>query len=309
MTADMSFRALLFGFLCVASATSAGAKTDADNGRRSVELAFTSIAFGQISREDAQIVVQTWKERITEFFDTDIDGRVVIYDSTEDAVRAVEAGRAMAITLFTFDFLAQQQNADLTPAIVGVFADGHTTEKYVVVVRVGTSTQNLADLRDTQIRIGTPAENRLPLIWLDVALQQQGLTSGRQHARMQQAESSASAILAVFFGQVQACIVTERALQTQGELNPQIARELTVIARSPGLLPTVVSFGPACDDSTRVLMLAATTTLHQRPLGRQVLELFGLSRIRAFRDTDVQATRELVAAYERWQQLSSTATP
>ena len=157
-----------------------------------------------------------WTEQLADLLAEGFEGKATSYKAA--AVRATEAGQAMAIDLLTPDFIAYQPCARLRPAI-----------------------------------------------------------------------------LPVFFGQALACVVTDRALQTHGELNPQIARELIVVARSPGLLPTLLSFGPACYDPLRTLMLRSIATLREKPQGRHVLELFGQSDVRPVRDTAYEALASVQA--------------
>lgn len=275
-----------------------------DAERRPFHLGFTTSVFGDVNHDDARIAMQLWTEELAALFVDGFKGIAHIYADPDKAVQAAQSGQLMALNLLTPDFVALHEDADLTPMIIGVFNDGSTTERYVLVVRSDSSRRSLAALRDAQVRVGTPATNTLPLMWLDIELQSQGFRPSTEHFRLQQAESNSSAILPVFFGQAQACVVTERALHTQGELNPQIARELTVVAHSPRLLTAVLSFTPACDDSLRKVILTSTAELHQHPRGRQVLELFGLARIRPFQDTDLTTTTALVAAYNA---LSPTA--
>jgi phosphonate transport system substrate-binding protein len=80
--------------------------------------------------------------------------------------------------------------------------------------------------------------------------------------------------LPVFFGQTDACVTSKRGFDTMCELNPQVAKDLTVIASSPVMAVTFYIFHRAYRGVSRERFAKVYSDLPSSAAGRQLAMLF-----------------------------------
>jgi len=81
-------------------------------------------------------------------------------------------------------------------------------------------------------------------------------------------------ILPVFFRQADACLVTLKGFETMSELNPQIGRQLRILAKSEAVVPSLFCFRGDYLSPNREKILQEVSRLNQTPAGLQTLTLF-----------------------------------
>ncbi len=81
------------------------------------------------------------------------------------------------------------------------------------------------------------------IIWLDVELARAGLPAAEYFFDpMAHVGKVSEVLLPVFFGKEDACLVTQKVFDIMAELNPQISRQLKIVAASKGYIPGFLAF-------------------------------------------------------------------
>lgn len=106
-------------------------------------------------------------------------------------------------------------------------------------------------------------------------------------------------MLPVFFGQADACLLSSYSYQLMVELNPQIGKELTVLAMSPPLVHAIIAFDRRFDAEQRNKVYQAMLSLQESPKGQQVLSLFGLERLIPGTPAELTASLALLEKHDR----------
>jgi phosphonate transport system substrate-binding protein len=168
---------------------------------------------------------------------------------------------------------------------------------YVALTRVTEDIDGIEALAGRRIVVVDPVRRScLPTLWLEHAVHR---VAARQpaafFAEVTHVQDPSPAILSVLFGKIDAAVVSRRAFETMAELNPQVRRELAVVAESPGLLPAVTCIPAYVAVDRRDDIIEGALRLHEYPKGRQILTLFGTSQVIPFRDEYLQAVAGLVA--------------
>jgi len=96
-----------------------------------------------------------------------------------------------------------------------------------------------------------------------------------------------------------ACMVTRRGFETMAELNPQVGRQLKIVATSPELVPAVFGLRADYNPSYKPQLLAALSELQKSPAGQQVLTIFHCDRIEESPVSCLESALELVATHAR----------
>jgi hypothetical protein len=102
--------------------------------------------------------------------------------------------------------------------------------------------QRLADLASGRAALLRGPRMALAEPWLERELQALGAPpAGTYFAQLSRVSKLSQAVLPVFFGQIDAAVVTRQGFQTMVELNPQIGKDLRELAVSPGYIPVVLA--------------------------------------------------------------------
>jgi phosphonate transport system substrate-binding protein len=88
-------------------------------------------------------------------------------------------------------------------------------------------------------------------------------------------------------------VVTRRGFQTLAELNPQVGKELRVLAASPDLIATVFCFRAEFKSSEMDRIVDALRNFHLTAAGRQVLTVFQSDRLQEIPATALASARRL----------------
>ena len=123
--------------------------------------------------------------------------------------------------------------------------NGRSTEEYVLLVHRDGPIKEIGDLQGRSlVWIDNPRACLAP-IWLDTLLAQQGLGPADQFfGKMTPTKKTSQAVLPVFFRQADVCLTMRSGFQTAAELNPQVGRQLRVLATSPELVNQIFCYRP-----------------------------------------------------------------
>jgi hypothetical protein len=284
---------LLLGLLaCLPRGGVCGEPTDASPFR--IGLALES--FGNVDRNDASVAVKVWAATVMKETGLNVAPTVEIFRHPADVVAELRRRKLDAASLSAEEFL----RLDVIPAEFYVGARGsEIAEEYVLLARVGGAADVRA-LKGRKLIWNSSPKTSLALPWLETHLARHGLGGAREFfGEVQNVESTAKAVLRVFFGQADACLVTAGALSVAGEMNPQVRRELAVLAVSPAVIPMVLFFRPDFSGSAREQMGRAFENLHRTPAGRQILTIFQGDRIVRRPRSCLDSTEALLEEYRR----------
>jgi phosphonate transport system substrate-binding protein len=105
--------------------------------------------------------------------------------------------------------------------------------------------------------------------------------------------------LPVFFGKVDGCLMTLRSFQVMGELNPQLHKQLRIIATSPALVPSGFAFRANAQSRFRAQMLTEMTRLGETKAGQQILALTQADRVEDLPVSCLDRTLDLLQEHAR----------
>ena len=134
--------------------------------------------------------------------------------------------------------------------------------------------KRLGDLRGRTVALYNSDKMSLAMPWMDVVLLREGMigASNGFFGKVMRDRKLSTAVLGVFFGQRDACIVTLSGFRGMVELNPQVGRQLRVIETSPPFIPTVFCFRREFQSPQNERVFDAILRLHESVAGRQILQ-------------------------------------
>jgi ABC-type phosphate/phosphonate transport system substrate-binding protein len=274
------FRWLALVLLAVAlDALLTGAPAAGEQTASVVRIGLTVDMFTEVSKKDAEIALTSWVKEIVRMARAPMEARAILFDGGDAVAAAVLRGELDVFGMSTLDYLRWKDRLRATPAFVGDMGHG-TEDEHLILVRRDSRFEGLKDLAGKRLLTATGALGALSEMWLDTILRKQGLPARGQHfSEVRAVSRSSQLILPVFFRQADVALAPAAAFATMQELNPQLGRELVVLARSPRLLPALMLFSGAASEAKRTLVIDSVLRLTQSVTGKQVLLLFKISRV------------------------------
>jgi len=218
-----------------------------------------------------------------------------IYDNIHDIVADFGAGKLDMVGGTALDYLYLDERFEVEVAFVGM-RHGRKAASYRVLARADSGVEGVKDLHGK--RLAMKKGEDVGLLYLNVLLLRERLGEAPSvFGSIQRTQKYSRAVLAVFFGKADACIVREDVWETMVALNPQIGRRLKVLASSPELVDRVLFFRKAYNQELKDLILRQAVCLNETPAGMQLLTLFRMDSTALLRESDLDSVRDLLKEY------------
>lgn len=263
-----------------------------------LRVAFSTRLFSDLNEKDVRGAVKVWAQIVARERDLPVDPEVQVLDSRgiSNAFRADEL--AMAAVL-TEEFLTLREWVPVDRAFVGV-TGRRSTENYLVAVHRDSGLTNLASLKGRSLLVFESRATSLAGAWLDLAFEGAGLPFPETYLGWVRSKAKFSAaVLPVFFRSADACLLTRRGFELQNELNPEIGRNLRVVAESSPYEPLALFLRAGFSPAVRDRVVRALTELDRSPAGRQMLSVFRFDRLAVAEDATFRTESQLLATRGR----------
>lgn len=277
---------------CILPMGGAGA---AEESAAPFRIGFTSAMFTDVNENDVRAAIRIWGEQIAKIRSVPVDPDPLLFRNMEEMHLALAQDRVDAVLVLTLEYHHLRQYYDFSRYIFAIFA-GSLSEEYLVLAHRNGPVKSLADLSGRRLSIHDNPRASLAPLWLDTLLHRQGLPpASRLAGRIETSTRLPQALLPVFFRQMDACLVTRNGYAIMSELNPQLARELIILAESPEVVPALFAF--RSDYKTDII--AGLQELKDSPAGRQVLTIFQSEDFVEGPASTLDLTLELIESHER----------
>jgi ABC-type phosphate/phosphonate transport system substrate-binding protein len=301
---------LLLAATCAATSAGAGERgargNDGAEERRPLRIAFSKEQFPNINANDANAAIQVWVTIALGRNGFAYDPETAILPNTEAVLETIEAGSYDIYSLPTSTYIAVATKEKIEPGAVGEF-ESEDDLRLCLVSRNGTDIRALADLQGFRLIIDRHYTLSLPEVWMDVLLMREGYPRTADMAsKISNVSKVSQAVIPVFMGQADGCIVQYGGYRTMVELNPQIGEETRIIARSESYYGGHMFWNAKLPEEVRRDILRQLVTLHEFPEGQQILTLFGVKRMVAIdRERHLAPVEKLFDEHRRLMQAGS----
>lgn len=265
--------------------------------RTPLHVAFTSEMFADVNINDAKAAIGVWADTIASAQRLGIHASTEVFDDLDSLGRAMDDGRAHLVAMSVTQY--RRLNRPRFGGIMIAGRRGRFPEEFLLLVK-RQAPRDLASLKGRRLVTVSGISHDIGLAWLDLALLDAGLGSASSHfAAVTSVPRPARAVLPVFFGQQDACLISRYGYELMAELNPQLERDLTAVLVSPPLAHAVLLLDTRFAPAIRADLVRALVSLHETPRGQQVMSMFGLERIAEGAEADLSASLSLLARLDR----------
>jgi len=301
--------ALGLGLLAAVCVSAAEADQNVQPPRDLVRIGIAPGTWCGVNRNDASAGIAAWTRTI--LAQRGIDGVVQtkLFETPEALSQALRSGQIDAVSMLTDQFLNLQM--DLQPAEIFISTKDHSfTENYELLVLQAGGITNVAGLAGRKLLLQANSRTSLAPQWLDTLLARQSLRPAEFFlGALTKIESPSKAVLQVFFHQADACLVTSNVFALACELNPQLRKQLRVLAVSPEVVPSLFFFRPGYASKVRDQLEPSILELNKTSAGLEVLTVFQCDSMIKRPLSCLDGSRQLLAEYGRAQSRTASITP
>jgi len=292
----------LLGLAVAQQAKSGGAISGEARGLRHTrlyEIASSRLFARDVNRDDARAGLKVMFDVMARQRGFVLDSSLDILDSVAEIRERLQSHSADLILLAATDYLELENSRLVTPVLTAAWgAQGSALYSYLLLVKAPSPATAIAGLRGKNMLAFSRGGTDTALAWIDLMLDREKLGRAASFfASIKAAGKPQACILPLFFGAVDACVVDEADLNLAQEMNPQLGH-LRVLARSRPLIGSIVAM-PTVPFPYAKELIDAMLSLHQDPLGRQLLMIFKSDRLVRIQPGDLDAARELWRDYYR----------
>ncbi|HWA85490.1 MAG TPA: PhnD/SsuA/transferrin family substrate-binding protein [Opitutus sp.] len=270
-------------------------------------LGFSFAMFVGINENDAKASIKALASVISTERGIPADPEPHLLEGTDQIAAALHEDRIDSVALTTDEYWLLRRELPFDGFLMAE-QNGDPFETYVVITNRATDFAEIRDLRNSRLEIVAGPHMSLARIWLDVVLTRAGLpVTNDCFARVTTQIKASRAVLAVFFRQADAGIVSRRAFDTMVELNPQVAKQVRIIAASPPYVPSFFAFCTSFPNPSKDHAMHEFGLLHTSTAGQQMLTIFQTERITARPESDLRSALDLLEEHARLCPAASAA--
>jgi ABC-type phosphate/phosphonate transport system substrate-binding protein len=263
-------------------------------------IGFSTTTLGAVNENDAVAAVRIWAQSLVEEKGINADPQPKIFRNINEISTALNEKSIDCINLTSIEYAAIQHLVNGETIVTAVLSNS-ITEEYILLVHKDSGIAKLEDLKGHTVGMLQSARTVLSSIWIDTLLAQKGLGAASGFFSKIDLQSKIDkAMLPVFFRQMDACIVTKNGYRTMAELNPQMGQYLTILERSPAVIPVVFCFRADYHSPIRDQILQVLSKWHLSNAGRQILTLFQTDSLEIHPIDCLTGTLELLAEHKRY---------
>jgi ABC-type phosphate/phosphonate transport system substrate-binding protein len=266
----------------------------ADGQKMRFRAGYSIKTLPEVDVKDATAALKVWAKEVGDRYGFQVE--TVIYESLDGLAQDLQSGKIDFAVFDVLDYLSMEQKINIKPDLTR-FKDNKPTVRYMLLVNSGDQRTNLATLRGK--RLSVLRNNSMGTLFLNTQLLRAHLPEASIFFNIQEKGKESQAILSVFFGQADACVVTNNAFRVAAELNPQISVKLKVFAVSPDLVEMVGVFRKDPNKELKERAMFGMRDMQSSPRGKQIMLLYNTEKMDLINEGQLDSVRNLFAEYRR----------
>jgi phosphonate transport system substrate-binding protein len=306
-------RAEFAGCLCLFLAGAVAALCAADRVAPgppgSLRIGVVSGNWTGVDYNDATAAIAAWARTILDQRHIVLAVETRTFDSAGAEREALISGRVDAVSMLADQLV--DLDPELQPDEVFLAARGNDwTERYALLARRDSGVEDMASLVGKKLVIQANDRTCLAPQWIDLLLARgSNGPAADVLGSVSRLQNPSKAVLQVFFRQADACVVTSNVFALSCELNPQLGKEMRMLALSPELVPSVFFFRRGYDSEARKQLEPAMLALRDTAAGRQILTVFQCDEIVKRPLACLESARQLLREYNRLKARPGSRSP
>lgn len=266
-----------------------------------LHIGFTRTCFLGINRNDAEASFKAFLTTIGRKRGYDLQPRVSVFEDGSSFESAIKRHELHIAIVDSLQYVSMDIQKIMSPQFVPQ-PRNDVGRKYALLTRRGSGLNTLGDLKGKEMTRLEMGSATLGKTWLETLLMTSGFGAPDKYfLRTEVVGKPSSAVLPVFFGQKDCCLVDMVGFDVMKELNPQLGAKMQVVVASEPLVDNVLCLAgdgwhsqAFKDDTVRAL-----AELHIEPAGQQILTIFKVAKLAPFQEAYLNNVRTLHLTNEK----------
>jgi len=268
--------------------------------KRTYTLGYMKNIFSEVDINDARAAIKVLTDEIVRAYHYS-DGynlKAKIYGQCSDVTDSMKNDSLAVLSVNPYDYLTFGDKIGLDPILVPC-TKGDIFEQYSILTRKVSNFSNIKDLKGVKIGLLSSKNHIASRIWLDVLLAKNNIPDkSKFFNKINTAEKESQLILDLFFGHLDACIVSTGALILMKELNPQVGEKLISIQNSPKYLWGMLCYTKIfTSEKDRNIFYTSARQVNGLNPGKQLFSLVKINKLEPFRYEYLNSFRDLLKEY------------
>ncbi|HUB30912.1 MAG TPA: PhnD/SsuA/transferrin family substrate-binding protein [Terracidiphilus sp.] len=244
-----------------------------------LRMAFSIDSLAGVNVNDARAAYKVWESEVIEKFGLkNMEFYSDIFYPSAQILQMIRSRQIECFTLTTLEYASILNFAN--PEEMVLVSEVANGVDYLLLVHQDSRFHTIEDLKSAKLLMHHHRDTTLLKTWLNVKLAEMGQRGIDQFfASAEMRDKLNEVILPVFFRNADAGAISRRVFDIAVELNPQLGRQLRIVATSPKVIPVGIWFLKDCDPETMREVMNVVTKFGSIPAGRQILALYQSSRL------------------------------
>lgn len=291
--ANITKHLIVFFVLSIVYSSLLFAQDTEDNTNGGYRFIYSKELFFNTKTEDAIALTKIFTEKVKKQNGIDDEAEIVICKNDEELIDATKTNFDFVLST-TVALVRLLKKGNVKPVLVNQ-TQGSYGFVYYLVTRKDKNINYLSDLKNRKLNILARSDGQTPSLWLEKILRENKLpVKNKFFEEITFDYKPTNILLPVFFNKVDAAVITKESFDVMCELNPNIKKDLNIMATSKTLLFGVLSFDTKSKNKEREKFIYdILTTMHNDADGRQFLSLFSLDKIIPYKEEYLTKFMEL----------------
>lgn len=272
--------------------------------KKSYTIGYMKNILGDVDINDAQAAVKLWiKEVVNNIsYVKAYDIKSKIYLNMDEFKEDLKNGDVALLRINMPDYFNYGIKLGLEPAFIPTI-NGNVGVEYYLLTRKNGVYKSLKDLKGINIGISSDQNLTASRLWLDIMLTKNNLPAKENFFnKIIEIQKESQLLLDLFFGQLDACIVSDNTFKLMAELNPQISADIICILKSPRYLQGLLCFTKNLnDENDKKSCRSGIMNVNQLTSGKQILSLIKIDGLVLFQDEYIVNYKNLLKDYNNLQ--------
>lgn len=258
-----------------------------------------------VDLKDADAAFKIWTDILVKKFKTknvyDFTFEYKMYENISELNNDINKKYINYFNVPTEAYFQLNKNNEFIPFLSGT---NHPNQKFSTYYLVSTQNNSFNDLKDLggkKINTSKSFEDQISLIWLKSLLKEELGSKFYKSINFQSINDNDNEdLLAVFFNKTDFALVSQSTFDLACELNPSIAKKVKIIRKSGPLLSGVFVYRKGMNQNTIKAIRDIVSDLHNDNEGRQILNLFKISKIIPITSDDLSESEKVINKYHKY---------
>lgn len=255
--------------------------------KRKIFVGYSKNIFRGFNVNDAKVAASLMENAISKESRRNTTSNSVVVSNSNEVIDLIEKDKLNFVSLTSIEYLAVKDRTQIFPYCVPIARD-NVMNRVLLIVRNDSNIKSIKDLNGKTISTSSfyDEEFKLPTMWMKTIFWRSKVKDILEFIGSLKVRDNPSVIISdVFFKTTDACIIFESEYETLKELNPQLGKELNILASSEPLLTEVGCYTKnSKDDADLSFVLETTYNLHNNTHGKNLLKLLKVKRLLPYKE-------------------------